>query len=66
MKMWFMLTEEDKEKLARFYEQLTGMKLKPPKWDKPILCETKLEGIKEISELIKERSNYPIDVQGRE
>jgi hypothetical protein len=66
MKLWFMLTEEDKEKLAQVYKNLTGKKLRPPVRDKQIVhYETKIESLPELGKLMKETQNYPIDVQGR-
>jgi len=44
MKLWFMLTEENKEKLVK----LAGKKWTPPKRDKrTIQCEVKIEGLPE-------------------
>ena len=62
-----MLTEENKQKLSRCYEQLAGRKLKPPEREKrAIHLEAKMEGDAEISKLMQESPNYVIDVQGRE
>ena len=67
MKLWFMLTEENKEKLALVYKNLTGKKLRPPARDKQAIhCEVKIESPAEIAKLMQQSPNYPIDVQGRE
>jgi len=67
MKLWFMLTEEDKEKLAQVYKNLTGRKLSPPEREKrAVHLEAKLESPAEIAHLMEQAPNYPIDVQGRE
>ena len=66
MKLWFMLTEEDKGKLSRCYEQLAGRKLKPPEREKrAIHLEAKIESPVEIAHLMEQAPNYVIDVQGR-
>jgi hypothetical protein len=57
MKLYFMLTEEDKEKLAQVYKNLTGRRLAPPPRDKAILCETKIEDTEELAHLMEERPN---------
>jgi len=67
MKLWFMLTEEDKEKLAQVYKNLTGERLKPPARDKHVIhCEAVLESPAELVKIMEQVPNYPIDVQGRE
>jgi len=67
MKLWFMLTEEDKEKLAQIYKNLTGKNLRLPLQDKQAIhCETKLESLQDIAKLMQQSPNYPIDAQGRE
>jgi hypothetical protein len=66
MKLYFMLTEEDKEKLAQVYKNLTGKKLRPPERDKAIHLEGKIESPAEIAHLMEQAPNYPIEVQGRE
>jgi len=65
MKLWFMLTEEDKGKLVEVYKNLTGKKLRPPARDKQAIhCE--VESPVEIAKLMQQSPNYPIDAQGRE
>lgn len=66
-KLYFILSEEDQEKLSQIYEQLTGRKLKPPKRDERLIhCEAKLESPREIAKIMEQTPNYPLDVQGRE
>jgi hypothetical protein len=60
-------TENGKKVLAQLYEQLTGRKWVPPARDKrAIHCETKIEDVSEIADLMKQKPNYSLDVQGRE
>jgi hypothetical protein len=60
-------TEEGNEKVVGIYEQFTGRKWVPPAKDKrAIHCETKIEDTAEIADLMKQKPNYPLDVQGRE
>jgi len=66
MKLYFMLTEENKGKLAQVYQQLTGRKLSPPARDKPIHLEAKLESPAELARIMEQAPNYVIEVQGRE
>jgi hypothetical protein len=67
MKLYFMLTEEDKGKLAQVYQQLTGKRLTPPVRDKQVVhCETKIEELPELVKIMEQVPNYPIEVQGRE
>ena len=67
MKLWFMLTEENKGKLSLVYEQLTGQKLKPPARDqRAVHLEAKLESPTELVKVMEQAPNYPIEVQGRE
>lgn len=67
MDLWFCLSKENKDKLARFYEENFGMKLVPPRRDRrAIHCEVKIEDTAEISRLMQESPNYSLDVQGRE
>jgi hypothetical protein len=66
MELWFCLSEENKEKLAKVYENLTGRKFKPPERDKRVIhCETKLESLGEISKLMEQTPDYPLDMQRR-
>ena len=65
MKLYFILSKEDKEKLALIYEQLTGKKLKPPVRDKEIHLEARLEDTPEIARIMEQSPNYPLDSQGR-
>ena len=59
MKLWFMLTEQDKVKLARFYEENFGKKLVLPVRDRhAIHLEAKLEDLEEIAELMKSKPHY--------
>jgi len=66
MKLYFMLTEEDKGKLAQVYQQLTGRKLRPPEREqRAIHLEAKLEEPGEMVKIMEESPNYPIEAQGR-
>jgi len=66
-KLYLILSEEDKEKLAQIYEQLTGRKFKPPARDKQTVhLEAKLEDAEEMEKIMKQAPNYAVDVQGRE
>ena len=56
MKLWNTLSKENKDKLAQVYKQLTGKKFIPPK----------VENLREISKLMKEKPNYSVDSQERE
>ena len=60
MKLWETLSEENKENLARLYEQLTGKKFIPPK------RKTEMESSEELKKIMEEAPNYSVDVQGRE
>ena len=51
MKLWELLSEENKEKLSRVYEQLTGKKLIPPKKD------IQIESLKELEKIMKDKPN---------
>jgi len=67
MKLYFMLTEENKGKLAQVYQQLTGKRLTPPARDKQVIhCEAKIEELPELVKIMEQAPNYVIEVQGRE
>ena len=54
MELWFSLSEENKSKLARYYEQHFGMKLVPPGREKrAIQCEVKIEDLEEIDRIMR-------------
>jgi len=64
---WQILSTENRNKLARFYEKNFGKKLIPPARDKrAIHCEAKLESPTELVKVMEQAPNYPIEVQGRE
>jgi len=54
MELWFCLSEENKGKLARLYEELSGMKLVPPNREKrAIQCEVKIEDLEQIDKIMR-------------
>lgn len=67
-KLWDILSPENKVNLAKVYKNLTGLDFVPPKDEdkRKIHCEAKVEAIEELEQIMKERPNYTIDVQGRE
>ena len=55
MELWFCLSEQNKSKLAQYYEQQFGMKLVPPGREKRgIECEVKIEDLEEIDRIMRE------------
>ena len=58
-KLYYILNEENKEKLSQIYKNLTGKKLKPP--DK----EVHLEDAQEMQKIMEESPSYTIEAQGR-
>ena len=58
-KLYYTLTEENKEKLSQIYKNLTGKKLKPPE------REVHLEDEQEMQKIMEEPPSYTIDSQGR-
>jgi len=65
--LWQILSNENRQKLAGFYEEKFGKQfLAPARHERAIQCETKLEDISEIDKLMRQTANYSIDSQGRE
>jgi hypothetical protein len=67
-KLYFILSEENRKRLAQIYKDITdGKELKPPKKDKrAVHLEAKLESPEEMAEIMQESPPYSVDVQGRE
>jgi hypothetical protein len=56
MELWFFLSEESKNNLARIYKELTGKDFIPPDKEKrAIRCDTKIEDLKEIDRLMRQK-----------
>jgi hypothetical protein len=54
MRLWDYLSKKNKRELSEWYLEQFGKKLVPPKKDKPIHCEVKIEDIAEIDRLMRE------------
>jgi hypothetical protein len=65
MELWFLLNEQNKERLAEVYKLLSGKKFVPPK-HKQDKAEDQLETLPEIQEMMEEAPPYTISVQGRQ
>ena len=52
-KLYDIVSKENKDKLAKIFEQITGKKFKPPKRDK----FSGMESLSEISKLMREVPN---------
>lgn len=63
---WQILSIENRNKLATFYEEQFGQPFLPPeRHEERVRLQGKLEGLNEISRLMQEPPNYPLDAQGR-
>ena len=65
-KLWEILDKENREKLARIYEQLTGEKFKPPRRNsKHIVYPEKLKNLEDTDKIMREKPPYTISIKGR-
>ena len=65
-KFWESLTEPGSENWALLWETFMGKKWVPPeKGRRPISCESELESLPEMQEIMEEAPNYTISVEGR-
>ena len=65
--LWQVLSLENRNKLAKFYEEEYGkLFLAPGRYDRDIKLDTKLEDLEEIGRLMRQVPGQAIDKQGRE